>query len=160
MHPSHRIPTLVALLVFCVRAGFASAADTKGAFAKRQTEVASVIEAFVSAWNSHDLETLTNLFTPGGNFKSPAGQGAQSRAAIRKLLAKEHREIFRESTLQAGNYRIVFPQTDAAVAIGSYTLSGIPVLFGIEVSREGTFKFQLKRRDGRWLIADARIAKE
>lgn len=159
MRPRHGAPAIVALLVLCVQAACALAADATERFSKQQTEVASVVEKFVSSWNRHDIEALTHLFTHTGKFKSPAGEGAQSKAGIRKLLANEHREIFRESTLEAVNERIWFPQTGAAVAVGSYTLSGIPVMFGIEVSREGTFRFQLTRRNGRWLIADARIAR-
>ncbi len=80
------------------------------------------------------------------------------RAKAALLLLREHGEVFRKSTLQARVEKVGFPQTGSAVATGTYTLSGVPVLFGIEVTREGTFDFRLIRRDGRWLIRSARIA--
>ncbi len=159
--PSFRAQTLkVVLLLFCVHASLACAVETKIGVTGEQAAVTAVIGKFASAWNSHDIEALTHLFTPDGKFKSPAGQGAQTRRGIRELLAQEHREIFRESTLAATTGKIGFPEAGVAIATGSYTLSGIPVLFGIEVERAGSSEFRLVRRHGRWLIASARIARE
>ncbi len=138
----------------------AYAADNDIRARQGKEQVTIVIGQFVSAWNRNDIDALTSLFTPTGTFKSPAGDGAQGRAGIHKLLAREHREIFRESTLAATPENIVFPKPGLANAIGAYTLSGIPVMFGIEVSREGKFDFRLTRLEGRWFIASARIAKE
>jgi uncharacterized protein (TIGR02246 family) len=122
--------------------------------------VESVVQAFVRAWNRHDVDTLTHLFAPKGNFTSPSGAGATNRSGIRDLLAREHREIFRESTLDAKTRQVTYPSGRSAEAVGHYTLSGIPVAFGIEVAREGSFHFELERRDGEWLIQSARIAKQ
>ena len=150
---------IAALLVFG-SAGLATSAESAADSAKRQSNVRQVVEDFVTAWNRHDIDVLVDLFTVDGKVKTPAGEGARTRPGIRKLLTREHREIFREATLAATTANVTLPGTGSAIATGTYTLSGIPVVLGIEVAREGPFTFRLVRRRGRWLITDARIAKD
>jgi uncharacterized protein (TIGR02246 family) len=126
----------------------------------RRAALESVVRSFVRAWNGHDIDTLAQLFTADANFTSPSGEGATTRKGIRKLLAHEHREIFRESTLDARTRSVTLRSPTRARAAGRYKLSNIPVAFGIDVARDGTFHFAFERHDGRWLIASARIGRQ
>lgn len=146
------------LLWSCAFAAFAAESAARASAA--HTEIKTVVESFVSAWNQNKTGTLTNLFTPNGTFTSPKGAKAKGRAAIANLLTQEHRDIYRGTTLVANVDSIAFPKAETAVAKGTYTLKGVNIIFGIEVSPEGTFSFQLTRRDGVWRIASARIFKE
>ena len=137
----------------------AFAADKSIAEHAEEAKAKAVIQKFVSAWNAHKIDDLTHLFTSDGSFKSPAGEGARTRSAIRKLLAREHRDIFRQSTLATSVANVTLPKAGVADVTGTYTLSGIPAVLGIDVSRQGTFDFRMTRRSGRWLISSARIAK-
>ena len=103
------------LLWSCAFAAFAAEPAARASAAR--TEITTVVQNFVAAWNQNNTETLTSLFTPNGTFTSPRG------------------------------------------AKGTYTLKGVNVMFGIEVSPEGTFTFQLTRRSDAWRIASARLFK-
>lgn len=154
--PLHAI--IIALL-FLASAADTLAAPRGGASGSGDRQVTKVIDAFVAAWNAHDIATLTALFTANGSFKSPAGHGARTRPGIHDLLAQEHRDIFVQSTLAETITKIDHPKAGVAVAKGTFTLTNIPVIFGIDVAREGTFDFHVRRTKGRWLISSARITK-
>ena len=141
----------------CAFAAFAAEPAARASTAR--TEITTVVQNFVSAWNQNNTETLTDLFTPNGTFTSPRGAKAKGRAAIRNLLTQEHRDIYRGTTLVANVDSTAFPKTGNALAKGTYTLQGVNVMFGIEVSPEGTFTFELTRRSDAWRIASARIFK-
>jgi uncharacterized protein (TIGR02246 family) len=133
----------------------ASAADSNV-----RESVVAVVGEFVSAWNRHDTNTLAGLFAPAGRFTSPRGATAKGRHQIVEMLTQEHREIYQGTTLRATIDAVTFPVDDAALVTGSYTLSGIDIALGLEVSAEGSFDYRLTRRGDHWTIASARIYKQ
>lgn len=155
-------PRLHAVVVSLLLYAFATAcgAADRTAASNENASVTDVVDVFVTAWNKHDIATLTGLFTANGRFKSPAGHGARTRPGIHKLLVQEHGDLFKESTLAATIKNIAHPKTGSAVATGTFTLSNIPAVLGINVAREGTFDFHLVRQKSRWLIASARISEQ
>lgn len=127
----------------------------------RKTEaVKDVMRQFVNAWNRDDADTLVTLFLPNGQFTSPTGSTATNRAEIKRVLTKEHEDIFRGTTLAKTIHEIRFPAENAAEVTGVYELEGVSKMLGlITVSPEGTFRFHLKRQGGRWLIQQALITR-
>jgi uncharacterized protein (TIGR02246 family) len=122
--------------------------------------VTATVRDFVSAWNRHDTNALAGLFAPDGVFESPRGATAQGREQIVDLLTEEHRKIYRGTTLHATVKEVTFPSDGVALAEGSYTLSGIDVALGFEVSAEGSFDYRMTRGKESWSITRARIHKQ
>lgn len=130
-----------------------SASDNMGA-------VQEIVRTSVEAWNKDDADALVALFLPGGDFISPSGGTANNREEIKRLLTREHQELFKGTTLTKTIRRIAFPQPDLADVTGVYELSGVPLFLGITLSPEGPFRFHLKQRDGRWMIERAHITRK
>ena len=116
-----------------------------------------VVEDFTAAWNAHRIDSLVQLFTPNGSLATPSGGVARSRSAIRELLADQHEHVFRQSSLSTRVEGVHRQGAHRAIITGAFTLDGIPAILGVEVSRQGSFRFELTRRDGEWLISSARI---
>jgi len=116
-----------------------------------------VVEDFTAAWNAHRIDSLVQLFTPNGSLATPGGGVARSRSAIRELLADQHERVFRQSSLSTRVEGVHRQGAHRAIITGAFTLDGIPAILGVEVSRQGSFRFELTRRDGEWLISSARI---
>lgn len=147
-------------LLLCGVAVCALAAEQKADPSDAKAAIRRVVQGFVTAWNKNDTDTLTNLFTRDERFTSPRGANAEGQLQIKKLLTQEHRDIYKGTTLVATVDQITFPREGGSVATGSYTLKGVDVAFGIEVSPQGSFAFRFTRREVRWLIASARIFKQ
>jgi len=146
-------------VVFCLSlAQEALAAEPIIPGGNARTEVRTVVQMFVSAWNRGNTDALTNLFTPEGTFTTPRGTKAKGRPAIRTLLTQEQRELYRGTTLIAQVDAIAFPNPGTAIARGAYTLHGVNAASAAEVAAQGIFSFQLTRRGGSaWRIESARI---
>ena len=59
-----------------------------------------VLNRFVVAWNRDDAEAMSMLFSPDGEFMSPAGSIARTRPEIRRLIVRERQEMFKGMTLK------------------------------------------------------------
>ncbi|HEY0372499.1 MAG TPA: nuclear transport factor 2 family protein [Thermoanaerobaculia bacterium] len=49
-----------------------------------------IIERFCDAWNRHDVDTLTSLWTEDGELHHPWGTHSVGRAEVREALQSEH----------------------------------------------------------------------
>ena len=61
------------------------------------------IERFCDAWNRHDVDALTSLWTEDGELHHPWGQRSVGRAAVREALTSEHAGSMAESRLAIRN---------------------------------------------------------
>ena len=134
-------------------------APVSAAGSNAHESVVDVVDEFVSAWNRHDTNGLAGLFAPAGRFTSPRGATAKGRQQIVRLLTQDHREIYQGTTLRAKIGAVTFPADDTALVTGNYTLSGIDIALGFEVSAEGSFDYRLTRSGDHWTIASAHIYK-
>ena len=122
--------------------------------------VKETIRRFVQAWNDDDAHELSRLFTPDGTLVSPTGSTATSRADIRELLVREHKDIFFGTGLSKTIQTITFSEPSMALVKGNYELSGVPVLLGVTTTIEGTFIFHLVKQEAGWFIEAAHITRQ
>lgn len=79
----------------------------------RQAEHAP--QAFQTAWNSHDMESLGALFHEDATFVNRFGHYVRGVAAIIEMHAPIHATIYSDSTLENALIDVVAIHDDAAV---------------------------------------------
>ncbi|MEO8381424.1 MAG: nuclear transport factor 2 family protein [Acidobacteriota bacterium] len=64
------------------------------------TAIESLVARFCEAWNRHDVEELSLLWSEDGELVHPWGDRAVGRYAIRELLGREHASSMAGSTIR------------------------------------------------------------
>ena len=113
----------------------------------------------MQAWNKRDSERIAALFLPDGVLQIPTGSEIRSRDEIKNTIAKHQNGMLSETTLTNTVEGISKADEDNVVVKGTYQLDGIKVL-GFSTKSAGTFEISQTKRDGRWLIAKAEVARE
>ncbi len=138
----------------------AAVAQTSAQNTEAEASVRNIVDSFVTAWNANDTSALTALFAPNGSFTSPSGTKAVGAGQIRQSLTQKHSDIYKGTTLAAKTSTITFTQKGQPVAKGSFTLKGVDVIFGVEMSGHGTYTFRFTQVDHKWVIASAQITRQ
>lgn len=146
---------LVIILATSLDLSLATVADSSEELHER-LEVAEVVREFVLAWNQDDATALSKLFMHDGTLRGP-GAMAEHPSGIETLLTEKRSDIFLGTELNDHIGKIKFPEPDFAIVNGQYELSGIRSFLGFVATVNGTFRFQLKKQDGRWYIDYALI---
>jgi hypothetical protein len=132
-------------------------------------DVRSVVAAFATTWNRHDLDTFGKLFAPDADFVNVAGLLWTGRQAIQAQHAYTHGVIpadspgfsqedrpyygiFKNSTLKFDQIDVRFLRKQVAVAHVNWELLGDA---RTQNPRHGVFIFVLTRKNAGWLIAAA-----
>jgi uncharacterized protein (TIGR02246 family) len=118
--------------------------------------LSKAVEALVSAWNKRDAEVISRLFLPDAVLVMPTGKIARTRAAIRERLLDEWSGKLKDTVLTHAVESVSLNNDGTAVVKGKYRLEGVKVLV-FENAPEGTFIFNHKRVQGRWMIAKAEL---
>jgi uncharacterized protein (TIGR02246 family) len=126
---------------------------------KKEPAPESTIKELVQAWNKRDSERIAALFLPDGVLWIPTGSEIRSREEIKNTIAKHQNGMLSETTLTNTVEGISKADEDNVVVKGTYQLDGIKVL-GFSTKSAGTFEISQTKRDGRWLIAKAEVARE
>jgi uncharacterized protein (TIGR02246 family) len=126
---------------------------------KKEPAPESTVKELVQAWNKRDSERIAALFLPDGVLRIPAGSEIRSRDEIKNTIAKHQNGMLSETTLTNTVEGISKADEDNVVVKGTYQLDGIKVL-GLSTKSAGTFELRQTKRDGRWLIAKAEVARE
>jgi uncharacterized protein (TIGR02246 family) len=75
----------------------------------------ALIEAWVRAWNAHDMKALAGLFTEDGDFLSATGVLLKDPDQVQADLEKSHATHFKGTSLSAKITSLRFPRPDVAV---------------------------------------------
>lgn len=67
------------------------------------TEIQSLLDRFLSAWNAKDLDQFIPLFTEDAEFTDVVDQTALGREAIRKQHQFPFKVVLREASLELNN---------------------------------------------------------
>ena len=126
---------------------------------KKELAPESTIKELVQAWNKRDSERIAALFLPDGVLRIPTGSEISSREEIKNTIAKHQNGMLSDTTLTNTVEGISKANEDNVVVKGTYQLDGIKV-FGFSTKSQGTFEIRQTKRDGRWLIAKAEVARE
>lgn len=119
----------------------------------------STIKELVQAWNKRDSERIAALFLPDGVLRIPTGSEIRSRDEIKNTIAKHQNGMLSETTLTNTVEGISKADENNVVVKGTYQLDGIKVI-GLSTKSARTFELRQTKRDGRWLIAKAEVARE
>jgi uncharacterized protein (TIGR02246 family) len=78
--------------------------------------VKAILQKIVDAWNRHDMDAFSNLFSEDADFVNVRGTRWIGRDAIRKAHAAAHAAIFKDSQLSVvGEASVRFLKPDVAV---------------------------------------------
>jgi uncharacterized protein (TIGR02246 family) len=121
--------------------------------------LSNAVDEIVLAWNKQDSERIVGFFLPDASLVMPTGKVARTRAGIRARLVEEWNGKLKDTTLSHSVEAVSFNGGDTAVVKGKYRLTGVKIL-GLEKGAEGTFVFDHKRTQGRWMIAKAQLLRD
>jgi len=117
----------------------------------------AVVDAFLDAWNRHDMDAYEALFAPDSHFVNVFGAWWKGRDENVAHHRHSHKGVHRDSTLHEED-RAVVPLGEAAASVilrwkitGLQTPSGDPVT----EERRGTLCFAVARQAGGWIIRAA-----
>lgn len=109
--------------------------------------------AWCDAWNSHNMEALTKLLLPGGDFVTVGGRWLRGRREFKAHTGLLHKTQFKHSTFRVTATHIRFLKSDLALTharwrlVGDFDPDGTP-----RKPRRGIFTQVLQKSRGRWLI--------
>jgi uncharacterized protein (TIGR02246 family) len=113
----------------------------------------------VRTWNGGNAEQIAGLFAIDGTLVIPSGKQIQTRDEIKKTISEQRAGVLKETTLTNTVDQVSRPDPRTAVVQGTYKLDGINLL-GFTTTASGSYILrQVKRDDGRWLIAKAEVKK-
>ena len=128
---------------------------TAGAAAGQTSAAGAFADAFVDAWNTHDVRALGRLYADAADWVTVGGERHKG-VAVEGVLAKEHAGWARTTILRA---------TDVAVrAIDS---ENVIVMFKWEITRteesgvrplRGNTLLVAAKQDGHWIITAGQAA--
>lgn len=111
----------LAVLLFATTVGTAQDPAPAPSDDSLAAEIATVSQAFLTAYNAGDADAIATLFTEQGEFISVDGMVYQGRAAIREEFAASFAVAKSELTAEVTSVRLVAPNT--AIEDGSATIT-------------------------------------
>jgi uncharacterized protein (TIGR02246 family) len=127
--------------------------STQGKNPDGQKLITASLEKLVTAWNTKNSDSISQLFLADAVLVLPSGNMTRSRANIRRRLMSEWQGKLKNSKLAHSVEAVSFEGSEAIVK-GKYKLDGVTIL-GFKT--EGPFVVRQKQQQGRWLIARAEI---
>jgi len=148
-----RFPLKLALLMTLTAMDLspAQAAPSDDELAIQQVE-----NRWQDAWNRHDMEALSSLFTDDADFVQVNGRRWIGPAEIKKNHALVHEMMFKDSVWTNLKLDIRFLKPDVAIAHQTWGLRGDKNPDGTaRTPREGLFTQVFIKRGRQWLITAA-----
>src|SRR5207247_9882807 len=88
-----------------------------------EAAVRAVINAFIDAWNRHDMKMLSALFSEDADFVDVFGNWCEESTAIEKALTQRHATVFQNSRFTEKHVEDLFHTPDLAIAQAVMELS-------------------------------------
>jgi len=107
------------------------------------------------AWNAHDINAYSALFTFDAHVVNVLGWHWRSRAELKEKLGRGFASVFAHSHLAIGDVDVEFMKPDVAVAHVRWTMTGAlsPTGSGGTAPQQGIQTQVVVRSAGRWQIA-------
>jgi uncharacterized protein (TIGR02246 family) len=117
--------------------------------------VRSVLASFDDAFNRHDAEGVSALYTDDAEFINVAGMWWRGRVEIKQGTAWVLENIFKNTQIHTDSVAVRFPTPDTAIAvITSHTVGSFVLPDGTRItSTKNRLSYFMVKREGRWLIA-------
>ncbi len=118
-----------------------------------RSQILSLVNAMVAAWNRHDAQAFAAVFAEDADFTNVFGIEAKGRARVESTHAVIFRTLFQDSVWTTAATKIRFLSQDIAVVDIRWHLEGSCDPQGNRVgSRHGLMSLVLRRESGRWQI--------
>lgn len=154
--PSHR--TVVGSLIIVAALALPVQAQPPSTTQADTAAVLGLVTGYVTAWNVHDMNALSTLFSENAEFINPMGNWASGREAIEAEHTQRHNTIFQTSTMTADTVRVKFLSPDVAVTHVQWTITGWSQPNGTPGEPfHGITSLVSKRGDGRWNIESGQV---
>jgi uncharacterized protein (TIGR02246 family) len=114
--------------------------------------IAALVAAREAAWNAGDTAAYAQLLTEDADILSATGRPARGRAALLKLFAEQHANVFAGVCTHTRVTHLRMIARDVALADVSYELDGGKV----DAIRRGVMALVLRKDASRWRIAAIR----
>ena len=119
------------------------------------TQIRSLATRWETAWNTHDMQALANLFTHDADFVNVAGHHWKGRQTIEAEHVQRLPQ-FKESVWTTTGVDIQYLQPDIALSHVQWAMHGDTDPDGApRKPREGIFTWVVMRQRGHWLIRSA-----
>jgi len=117
-----------------------------------ESAIAALIAEREAAWNAGDTAGYAQLLTEDADILSATGRPARGRAALLKLFAEQHANVYDGVRTHTRVDHLRMVATDVALADVSYELEGGKV----DAIRRGVMAIVLRKDARRWRIAAIR----
>lgn len=116
---------------------------------------AAPANAFVNAWNHHDMNALADLYTSDADFVNVIGLWWHGRDEIRAEHVKLHEGRMKQTTVTSEPPVVRFLSPDVALVHAKWELRGDAGAPGWKIGdvRRGILTHVMVRRNGKWRIA-------
>jgi uncharacterized protein (TIGR02246 family) len=128
---------------------------TAGAAARQTSAAGALAEAFVDAWNTHDVRAFGRLYADDADWVTVGGDRHKG-VAIEGALAKEHASWARTTTLRASDVAVRAIDSENAIVMCKWEITR-PEESAVKPLRGSTL-LVAARRDGRWIITVGQAA--
>ena len=123
---------------------------------REKEAIQNQIDAFVTAWNSHDSHAMSMIYAEDADLINPFGRIAKSRTEIETLFRDEHTGSLKDSyvSLMFEGLRLLTPEI--AVSDHSFEVSGARDRSGKEATLRGHLTLAFKKNGDTWQIVACR----
>jgi uncharacterized protein (TIGR02246 family) len=129
---------------------------TAGAAAGQTSAAGALADAFVDAWNTHDVRALGRLYADDADWVTVGGERHKGRVAVEGVLAKAHASWVRTTTIRATDVAVRAIDSENAIVIFKWEITR-PEESAVKPLRGSTL-LVAARRDGSWIITAGQAA--
>lgn len=129
---------------------------TAGAAAGQTSVAGALADAFVDAWNTHDVRALGRLYADDADWVTVGGERHKGRVAVEGVLAKEHAGWARTTILRATDVAVRAIDSENAIVMFKWEITR-PEESAVKPLRGSTL-LVAARRDGHWIITAGQAA--
>lgn len=138
---------------FCVSVVMAQSSD-KFKTNKEETQIKKVLDSFAAAWNNHDMDAFSELFSADADWVNIRGARWKGVTEIRENHVTIHKRFYSKSRLEFVEVSIRMITPDVAVIHAKEIITGSDVPKEAGVSNESQMSLIVVKRKGKWLIAN------
>jgi uncharacterized protein (TIGR02246 family) len=129
---------------------------TTGAAAGQTSAAGALADAFVDAWNTHDVREFGRLYANDADWVTVGGDRHKGRVAVEGVLAKEHAGWARTTMLRATDVAVRAIDSENAIVMFKWEITR-PKESAVTPVRGNTLLVAAKQ-DGRWIITAGQAA--
>ncbi|MFL5741490.1 MAG: SgcJ/EcaC family oxidoreductase [Flavisolibacter sp.] len=115
--------------------------------------IKKVLTDFTDAWNKHDAEAFSNVFSEDADFTNVRGISAHGRSQVEKFHAPRFTTTFKDTYQKITQSKIRFIKPDVAAVDAWWEMAGVKSPEGQDMPpRKGLLNFIMTKNSNTWLI--------